>query len=215
MQIDWFVGILGCCIGCLVTVAVNNRLQEQQATIDALNDALERLREARMAPRHELQAAISLHGHWDWSRITYDLLQPFKQITPRMLDAAVASCYDNGTMYCQRLQIHKGSLYLTDYRAIFFDRYYAPARIMPILETLRRHPDLPDMDLVVAANDEPRIKTLVDSKFWTRLCARYPGDQSNAGPLRGELPPPLFSSTINVRALLCAVPLPFGRRILG
>ena len=31
----------------------------------------------------------------------------------------------------QRLQIHKGSLWLTDYRAIFFDRHYAPARVMP------------------------------------------------------------------------------------
>ena len=34
----------------------------------------------------------------------------------------VGACYDNGTMYCQRMQIYKGSLYLTDYRAIFFDR---------------------------------------------------------------------------------------------
>ena len=56
-----------------------------------------------------------------------------------------------------RNQIYGGSLYLTDYRAIFFDRHYAPARIMPILETLRRHPNLPNMDLVVAGNDEPRV----------------------------------------------------------
>jgi hypothetical protein len=66
-------------------------------------------------------------------------------------------------------QIYDGSLYLTDYRAIFFDRHYAPARIMPILETLRRHPNLPNMDLVVAGNDEPRVPA-------------HPGDRCELAP---------------------------------
>ena len=53
-----------------------------------------------------------------------------------MLRAGVKSCFDNGTMYCQRIQVRQGRLYLTDYRAIFFDRHYAPARIMPMLEVM-------------------------------------------------------------------------------
>ena len=55
------------------------------------------------------------------------------------------------------VQIHKGKLYLTDYRAIFFDRHYAPARVMPLLAALRAHPDLPDVDIVVSGNDEPKV----------------------------------------------------------
>ena len=64
----------------------------------------------------------------------------FAGIEREQLETAVGACYDNGTMYCQRMQIYEGSLYLTDYRAIFFDRHYAPARILPLLETLRRNP---------------------------------------------------------------------------
>jgi hypothetical protein len=71
------------------------------------------------------------------------------------LETAVAACNDNGTMYCSRMQVIDGSLYLTDYRAIFFDRHYAPSRVMPLLETLRRNPTLPNMDIVVAGNDDP------------------------------------------------------------
>ena len=58
-------------------------------------------------------------------------------------------------MYCSRMQVIDGSLYLTDYRAVFFDRHYAPSRVMPLLETLRRNPTLPDLDIVVAGNDAP------------------------------------------------------------
>ena len=132
----------------------------------------------------------------------HDLLQPFKSITPRMLELAVRTCFDNGTMYCLRAQVVSGRLYITDYRAIFFDRYFAPSRVMPLLETLRRHRNLPDIDIVIAANDEPRVKTLVDGRFpkyWTRLCSSYPG--ARVGSVDGirfaDLPPPLFSSTVS------------------
>ena len=69
-----------------------------------------------------------------------DMLYPFEGIDKRMLEMGIKSCFDNGTMYCQRIQVKRGRLYVQDYRAIFFDRHYAPSRIMPILETLRRHP---------------------------------------------------------------------------
>ncbi len=144
---------------------------------------------------------MSVHGHWDWSLLVHELLQPFEHITAHMLDAAVKTCYDNGTMYCLRAQVVGGNLYITDYRAIFFDRYYAPSRVLPLLETLRRHPTLPDLDLVVAAVDEPRIKTLVGPKWWSRLCTAYPGTPPpphGRGAWReSDLPPPLFSSTIS------------------
>ena len=59
------------------------------------------------------------------------------------------------------MQIYENKLFITDYRAIFFDRHYAPSRVMPLLDLLKHHPNLPAVDVVVAAVDEPRIKTLV------------------------------------------------------
>ena len=43
------------------------------------------------------------------------------------------------------------------------DRHYAPARVMPLLETLRRHPNMPNVDIVVAGNDEPRLTNIPGS----------------------------------------------------
>jgi len=96
------------------------------------------------------------------------------------------------------MQVIKGSLYITDYRAIFFDRHYAPARILPILETLRRHPNLPDMDLVVAGNDEPRVPSSPGDRFsWSKTCKRWPGMNVVRGGPTGVLPPAIFASTVN------------------
>lgn len=60
--------------------------------------------------------------------------------------------------------------------------------MLPLLTLLRRH-KIPDVDLVIAANDEPRIKVKVNQRHWERTCKAYPG--------RRQLPPPLFSSTTN------------------
>jgi len=65
---------------------------------------------------------------------------------------------------------------------------------MPILETLRRHPNLPNMDLVVAGNDEPRVPAHPGDRYsWTKLCGKYNGGTWQK-PL---LPPAIFASTIN------------------
>jgi len=140
----------------------------------------------------DVAALLKLHARWDWDPIAREMLAPFSSITRTMLDSAVRTCFDNGTMYCMRAQVHQGNLYITDYRAVFFDRHYAPARIIPLLEILKRH-RLPDLDIVVAAVDEPRVKTRVQSNEWTKLVLRYPGGSGE----RALLPPPLFSSTVN------------------
>ena len=124
----------------------------------------------------ENDTLLTLHRKWDWKTIVQDMFQMWPRIEPDNLETAVAACNDNGTMYCSRMQIIDGSLYLTDYRAIFFDRHYAPARVMPLLETLRRHPHLPNMDIVVAGNDEPRVPAIPGNReSWRRTCARWPG----------------------------------------
>ena len=144
-------------------------------------------------PRHADNDTLLLaHRRWDWRAIVGDLLQPWPRIEESQVDGGVDSCH-NSSMYCQRMQIYDGQLYITDYRAIFFDRHYAPARVMPILETLRRHPELPNVDLVVEGNDEPRIPGMPgDRRSWSRMSKRWPG-----GERGGALPPALFSSTVN------------------
>ena len=220
---DWFCAALGMAVSLLVFTFIHSQLEQRANERDRLRRANVKLQAENERLRRELgtvtaqslqrpaaraeaqqlsQAAVALHGRWDWSLLVHELMQPFEAITTHMLEAAVRTCFDNGTMYCLRAQVVGGNMYITDYRAIFFDRYYAPARVMPLLETLRRHPNLPDIDIVVAANDEPRIKTLVSPKYWRRLCTAYPGVAPEDSPHRFarrhvDLPPPLFSSTIS------------------
>ena len=146
---------------------------------------------------------LKLHSAWDWKAIAHDMLQPFSYIDEAMVENGVGECFKNGTMYCMRLQVVSNRLYITDYRAVFFDRHYAPARVMPMLDVLRRH-KIPDVDLVVAAVDEPRVKTKVDLREWTATVQKYHGGAScvaGGGPAPStsvaSLPPPLFSSTVN------------------
>ena len=76
-------------------------------------------------------------------------------------------------------------------------RHYAPARVMPLLETLRRNPHLPNMDLVVAGNDEPRVPSIPgDRHSWSSTCRRWPGN-SGGGDGKSALPPAIFASTTN------------------
>ena len=130
--------------------------------------------------------------------IASEALRPWGSIRKEQLDTAVAACNDNGTMYCTRIQVVANRLYITDYRAIFFDRHYAPARIMLLLELLKRR-SIPDLDLVVAAVDEPRVKTKVESREWSRMIQRYPAAKTldPRDARTAVLPPPLFSSTVN------------------
>lgn len=66
------------------------------------------------------------HRLWDWKAIVTELLQLWPSIELSQLETGVDNCH-NSAMYCQRFQIHKGSLYIVDYRAIFFDRHYVRA----------------------------------------------------------------------------------------
>ena len=80
-------------------------------------------------------ALLEAHAHWDWHQLVKEMLLPFSAgIEEMQLETGVKRCNDNGTMYCTRIQVVANRLYITDYRAIFFDRHYAPARIMLLLE---------------------------------------------------------------------------------
>ena len=65
------------------------------------------------------EASFAAHRVWDWKAIVLDLLQHWPTVAQSQLESGVEACH-NSSMYCQRMQIHDGKLYLTDYRAIFF-----------------------------------------------------------------------------------------------
>eukprot|EP00962_Isochrysis_galbana_P010292 scaffold2849_cov121-Isochrysis_galbana.AAC.1 len=55
-----------------------------------------------------ISASELLEGHrrWDWRAIATDFLQRWPSIESQQLETAVETCANNGTMYCQRLQVH-------------------------------------------------------------------------------------------------------------
>ena len=64
---------------------------------------------------------------------------------------------------------------------------------MPLLETLRRNPNLPNMDIVVAGNDEPRVPAIPgDRHSWSKTCTRWPGSggKKHAAPHPNPYPNP-------------------------
>ena len=150
--------------------------------------------ESRIGSSASASVLLDAHRIWDWKSIVNDFLRPWPTIASQQLDAAVAAC-NGSAMYCQRFQIYQGRAYITDYAAIFFDRHYAPARVLPLLDTLRRHPNLPDLDIVVAGVDEPRVHNVPgDTRAWSRMCSAH------CLPA-GRLPPAIFSSTTNGASL--------------
>lgn len=56
---------------------------------------------------------LEIHRHWDWRSIVSEFLRPWPAVTRQHLDAAVAAC-NGSSMYCQRFQVHRGRLYITD-----------------------------------------------------------------------------------------------------
>ena len=162
---------------------LQQQLAASEAKLAARVSSLSATAPAAAATPSSSEDLLALHSHWDWKAIAHEMLQPFAYIDEAMLQNGVRACYENGTMYCSRIRIRNNRLYITDYRAIFFDRHYAPARIMPMLDVLRRH-KIPDVDLVVAAVDEPRIKTLVDEREWTRTVLKYAGTLRCTGGFR-------------------------------
>ena len=53
----------------------------------------------------ESDPLLEVHRHWDWASIAKDMLYPFESIDKRMLREGIKPCFDNATMYCQRIQV--------------------------------------------------------------------------------------------------------------
>ena len=121
---------------------------------------------------------------WYWTDLVMDSLRPFQQlsggITREGLRLAEQKC--KTSTYCHRAQVIGGRLYVTDLRAIFFDRNYAMARVLPLLETLKRWP-VPDFDAVFQGTDYPLGELPRDPAHMERMY----------GPGKGI--PPMFSPT--------------------
>ena len=54
-----------------------------------------------------VDALLEGHRRWDWRAIVKDALQRWASIEAEQLDTAVETCNNNGTMYCQRMQVRR------------------------------------------------------------------------------------------------------------
>ncbi|KAL1512259.1 hypothetical protein AB1Y20_005521 [Prymnesium parvum] len=127
---------------------------------------------------------------WYWTDIIMDSLRPVEKlnggITMDGLRLAEQKC--KISTWCHRAQVIDGRLFITDVRAIFFDRHYAMARVMPILLAMKRF-KVPDIDAVFSGTDYPIMEIPRDSAHMRRLY----------GPSRAI--PPVFSPTANTVTL--------------
>lgn len=164
---------------------------------------------AARAPPPPLSAGAT-HHRWYWTDLVLNSLRPFAKlnggITRSGLRLAEQKC--KISTWCHRAQVIGGRLYITDIRAIFFDRNYAMARVMPLLLTLKAWPNLPDLDAVFSGTDYPIMEIPRDAAHMMRMYgARLPALPALSPNLLGtsrSLPagarqaiPPVFSPTAN------------------
>ena len=71
-----------------------------------------------------------------------------------------------------RGQIIGGRLFIKDIRSLQFARDYAPSWKITLLETMRRHRDLPDVDIVFNEGDYPIVQIPKDGAHQQRLYGR-------------------------------------------
>lgn len=130
--------------------------------------------------------ASTTRQYWSWTGLVMNTMRPFERlnggITLRGLRLAEQKC--KISTWCHRAQVINGRLYITDLRAIFFDRHYAAARIMPLLLAMKRFP-VPDIDAVFSGTDYPIMDIPRDAAHMARMY----------GP--GQPIPPVFSPTAN------------------
>jgi hypothetical protein len=123
---------------------------------------------------------------WSWTGLVMNTLRPFEKlnggITLRGLRLAEQKC--KISTWCHRAQVIDGRLYITDLRAIFFDRHYAMARVMPLLLAMKRFP-VPDLDAVFSGTDYPIMEIPRDAAHMSRMYGA------------GAPIPPVFSPTAN------------------
>ena len=122
-----------------------------------------------------------------WTEAVVDGLYPFSTINRE--DVARAERVCNVSTFCHRAQWIDGRLYVRDVRAIFFDRTYAMARVLPLLTTLRAYGRaIPDFDAVFHGTDYPIVEV---PQGWRHAKRLYDDGR----------PPILFSPTTSSRHL--------------
>ena len=187
------------CGGTLVSAASLDRVaQQREARLLRLERELAALQakqtsrcphgnpSAALVPATRQPPSLSKRQLWYWTDLILDSLRPFERlnggITRAGLRLAEQKC--KVSTWCHRAQVIDGRLYITDVRAIFFDRHYAMARVMPLLLTLQRF-KLPDFDAVFSGTDYPIMEIPRDAAHMHRMY----------GP--GQAIPPVFSPTAN------------------
>jgi len=126
----------------------------------------------------------------DWTNIVDDALAPFPTIHLVDVDSAEVKVRESVNAF--RAQIVGGRLFIKDIRSLLFARDYAPSWKITLLQTMKRHRDLPDIDAVFNEGDYPIVQLPKDGAHQQRLYGRG----SN-----GMKPPPVFSPTASETSL--------------
>ena len=175
---------------------------DQTLRISQLEDALRQLRARALqaqpsATNGGSTAVTTINGGgaspppaprqpWSWTGLVLNTMRPFDKlnggITLKGLRLAEQKC--KISTWCHRAQVIDGRLYITDLRAIFFDRHYAMARIMPLLLAMKRF-KVPDLDAVFSGTDYPIMEIPRDAAHMGRMYGQ------------GQPIPPVFSPTAN------------------
>lgn len=120
-------------------------------------------------------------AHWDhaWTdnRILREDLEDLEEICER----------GTGLIWCTRVQIIQRRLYVKDVRALELDRDYAVSRIAPLIDIIKAHPTLPNVDLMFGLNDQPQV------------AYNYRGPHARAHDVLH--PPPMFGATLSPRTV--------------
>ncbi|KAK3240978.1 hypothetical protein CYMTET_49220 [Cymbomonas tetramitiformis] len=146
----------------------------------------------------EAQEVLTLQpekGPLQWKHIVEEYLEPWNEqrggrpITKKLLDDATQALrrieFPEGSEDMPRLryspdvwraQIRSGQLWILEVHLLEPWARYSASMKLVLLETLRRHPDLPDVDIIVNQWDEPLVS-------------------ANVHAYRNATPPPLFSTT--------------------
>ena len=121
---------------------------------------------------------------FDWTNIVDDALASYPSILKEDVDSAEITARNSVNAF--RGQIIDGRLFIKDVRSLQFARDYAPSWKITLLETMRRHRDLPNVDIVYNEGDYPIVQIPKDGAHQQRLYGRG---------TNGMKPPPVFSPT--------------------
>ncbi|KAJ1640453.1 glycosyl transferase family 90-domain-containing protein [Pavlovales sp. CCMP2436] len=157
-----------------------------KATVPAPALAVAVATEPAVAPGRSVLQPFNWDDLVDWRLATWDRHWKDSRVQAYdMTDLEDVCDVGNGLIFCTRIQIINRRLYVKDVRALELDRDYAVSRIAPFIDLIKFDPQIPDVEIFLALNDQPSIAYSYRGKVGREK------DQFR--------PPPMFGATLHPR----------------